>query len=182
MCLMKSHPSPDLIIGYTTRRHLLLDLDKTSLTKTAALARLIMREYPEVGDCLILRSSEGDGAISLKYDNYQRPYHRVNGDSFHLVFDGLIGYNKACRIIEALAGVHVLNRDYVKIREFRGDMTLRISSTSLYSGLKPAPVCVTGIKNKAFKGVGEGIEAYLRVSGRRSLSQPTRQGSEPRAL
>ena len=162
----QSRRKPNLNIGYTTRRHLLLDLDKTTLTKAAALVRLIIRDYPEVGDCLILRSSEGDGRISTKHDNYQRPYHKLDGDSFHLVFSGDIGYNKCCRIIEALAGCYILNKDYVKLREFRGDMTLRISPQHLSTGkIKPAPVCVAGVLNKKYRGDGEGIADYLRVSG-----------------
>jgi hypothetical protein len=136
-------------------------LDKTTLTKAARIARLIMDQYPEVGDVLILRSSEGSGRIDLKYDNFKRPYHRFEGDGYHLVFSGKIGYNKACRIIEALAGVHVLNKDYVKIREFRGDMTLRISPQVLSTGIKPAPVCICALKNAKYRGDGEGINAYL---------------------
>ena len=160
----RSVPEPDLIIGYTTRRHLLLDLDKTTLTKVTMLTRMIMAQWPEVGDALILRSSEGSGRIDTRYDNFHRPYHRLDGDSYHVVFDGLIGYNKACRIIGALAGVHVLNRDYVKLREFRGDMTLRVSPSVLSSGVKPAPVVVAGIKNVKFRGTGGGITQYLDFS------------------
>lgn len=141
------------------------------------LTRMIMEQWPEVGDALILRSSEGSGRIDTKYDNYHRPYHRLDGDSYHVVFDGLIGYNKACRIIEALAGVHVLNRDYVKLRTFRGDMTLRVSPQVLASGVKPAPVAVAGIKNAKFRGAGEGIAQYLDFS-----AACARLGRDPRLL
>lgn len=162
----KSAHESRLNVGYTTRRHLLLDLDKTRLDKVVKLTRMIMSQWPEVGDVLILRSSEGSGRIDLKYDNYQRPYHKRDGDSFHLVFNNSIGYNKCCRIIEALAGVHILNRDYAKLREFRGDMTLRISPSVLSTGVKPAPVIITGILNKSEKREGTGIADYLRVRGK----------------
>lgn len=164
MSSTRSAPEPDLIIGYTTRRHLLLDLDKTTLPKVARLTRMIMDQWPEVGDALIMRSSEGSGRIDLKYDNYHRPYHKLDGDSYHLIFNNTIGYNKCCRIIEALAGVHILNRDYVKLREFRGDMTLRVSPQVLASGVKPAPVAVAGIANKVCLAQGEGIARYLDFS------------------
>jgi len=165
MCCKRSRPDPDLITGYTTRRHLLLDLDKTTLAKVSRLTRMIMAEWPEVGDALILRSSEGSGRIDTKYDNFHRPYHRLDGDSYHLVFSGDIGYNKACRIIEALAGVHILNRDYVKLREFRGDMTLRVSASVLSGGVKPAPVAVVGLKNEKQGRVGDGVAEYLTCLG-----------------
>ena len=164
MSLKRSAPEPDLIIGYTTRRHLLLDLDRTTLTKVAMLTRMIMAQWPEVGDALILRSSEGSGRIDTRYDNFHRPYHRLDGDSYHVVFDGLIGYNKACRIIEALAGVHILNRDYVKLREFRGDMTLRVSPQVLTSGVKPAPEPVHLISNSHTNLRGGYIQQYLEFS------------------
>ena len=164
MSSTRSAPEPDLIIGYTTRRHLLLDLDRTTLTKVPMLTRMIRAQWPEVGDALIMRSSEGSGRIDLKYDNYHRPYHKLDGDSYHLIFDNTIGYNKCCRIIEALAGVHILNRDYVKLRTFRGDMTLRVSPQVLASGVKPAPVAIVGIKNEQSRGSGDGIAQYLDFS------------------
>jgi hypothetical protein len=124
---------------------------------------MVMDEWPEVGDCLILLSSEKKIALNLRYSWNGAPYHKQVGSSYHLVFDGLIGWNKAAHICETLAGLRILEKDYEKIRTFRGDMTLRISPVRLLTGLKPAPVCVCGIKNKGYDGSGRGISDYLNT-------------------
>lgn len=150
-----------MIIGYTTRRHLLLDLDDTSLEKARRLAYLIMGEWPEVGDCLILRSSEAPLKVRLRYSWNNWPWISVTRHSFHLVFDNIIGYNKACRICETLAGLNTLERDYLRIRTFRGDMTLRVSETNLSTGVKPPPEPVEYLFNTIHKGSDGMIEDYL---------------------
>lgn len=124
---MKSALKPCPILGYTTRYHLLLDLDDTTYNKAARVVDLIFNTWPEVGDCLILISSKGSDDIRIKYDNFQRPYLKRDRLNLHLVFDNLIGYNKACKIISVLAGLHILNKGYDDIRRFRGDLTLRVS-------------------------------------------------------
>ena len=140
MSSRKSAPEPDLIIGYTTRRHLLLDLDNCSQEKARRLALLIMAAWPEVGNCLIVLSSPAPLCVELRYSWNNWPWIRTRRSNYHLVFDNQVGYNKCCRICACLAGVGVLNRDYVKLREFRGDMTLRVSSAPLSTGLKPRPL------------------------------------------
>jgi hypothetical protein len=67
---------------------------------------MIMREWPEVGDCLIVRCA---------------------ADSHHLVFSSRISWSKISRILDVLCGLKILEKDYMKIRKFRKDLTLRIS-------------------------------------------------------
>jgi hypothetical protein len=156
----------DLIItGYTTRDHLLLDLDDTTLSKVSRVVKLIMERWPETGDCLVLLSSEKPMSTRIKYSWNNTPYMERKGSSYHLVFDGRIGWNKAAHICETLAGLKILQKDYEKIRSFRGDMTLRVSGALLSTGYKAPPYCVVGIKNKGYDGSGDGIEDYLRLRG-----------------
>jgi hypothetical protein len=154
----------DLIItGYTTRDHLLLDLDDTALSKVARVVGLIMGRWPEVGHCLVLLSSDKPWRIGLKYSWNNSPYMKREGPNYHLVFSGRIGWNKACRICETLAGLRVLQKDYEKIRTFRGDMTLRVSSALLSTGYKAPPTAVCGIKNPRYGGSGDGIKDYMAI-------------------
>jgi hypothetical protein len=168
--------APDrlLIIGYTTRRHLLLDLDDTSLEKARRLADLIIDEWPEVGDCLILQSSVALLSVRLRYSWNNWPWISVTRPGFHLVFDNCIGYNKACRICETLAGLNVLERDYLRIRTFRGDMTLRVSEAALSTGAKPAPEPVEYLINTAQKWRDRKIDEYLAFRDA-ALSLTTRE-------
>ena len=159
-CLAKSHHNL-LIVGYTTRRHLCLDLDNTTEAKALKVIDLIMTEYPEVGDCLLIVSSWKKELLELKHAIERYPYVRIKRPCFHLVFCAHIGYNKCVKIIEALAEVGILNQEYVKLRRWRGDMTLRVSPSILTSGVKEAPFPITYIRNKQYLGAGEGIHEYL---------------------
>lgn len=154
---------PGLIIGYTTRSHLLLDLDDTTHEKVRRLAYIIMRNWVKLGDCLIVESSDKDYRIETKYSYQHLPYHKVSRPSYHLIFDNKVGYDLCMRACETLAELGVLNRDYVKIRTFRGDMTLRVSHQNMSDGsVKPAPIPVTRIYQcKKVKRDGM-IEVYLR--------------------
>jgi len=139
---------PNFIIGYTTRTHLLLDLDDTALTKAARLADLIIREWPEVGDCLIVASSTKELNVRVRYSWNNHPWMSRESPSYHLIFNNRVGYNKCCKICETLAELGVLNKDYAKIRTFRGDMTLRVSHQNLSTGaVKPPPSPVMLIMN-----------------------------------
>ena len=164
MSSTRSAPEPDLIIGYTTRRHLLLDLDNCSRDKACRLAVKIMDAWPEVGECLVVLSSPAPLTVELRYSWNNWPWIKTTRSNYHLVFDNQVGYNKCCRICECLAGLGVLNRDYVKLREFRGDMTLRVSSAPLSTGLKPRPQPVIWLTNR-FTDHSDGyIQQYLDFS------------------
>jgi hypothetical protein len=156
----KSPPVNWLITGYTTRDHLLLDLDDSSLPKVVGLVHRVMESYPEVGDALVLLSSPHELDIKTHYYD-GLPRFSVTRESYHVVFSGRIGYNKCCQICSSLASVNILERSYIRCRNFRGDMTLRVSPSELSTGVKPAPVVVCAIKNKGYDGSGDGIEEYL---------------------
>jgi len=152
---------PNIVMGYTTRRHLLLDLDKTTLTKVMLLARLIQQFYIKVGDALIIISSVGTYKQRIRYTKYGRPLVVRSLDNYHVVFDATIGYNSCCRIISTLAVLGILNRDYLKIRTFRGDMTLRISPMVCLSGIKPMPYPMWLLQSKHLYKRGGNIDKYL---------------------
>lgn len=96
------------ICGYTTKEHLILDFDKThNLFITERLVHMIQKEYPDVGDCLISQSS---------YDGY------------HCIFDNKISWKRIMHISRTLTSLDIVNRNFTKVRSFREDLTLRISS------------------------------------------------------
>lgn len=82
-------------------------------------------------------------------------------DNFHLVFDNAIGYNLSCRICKVLAGIGILERDYVKIREFRGDMTLRVGPAVLTEETKPVPVDLHQVFNPGETRTDGYITTYM---------------------
>ena len=151
------------IVGYTTRRHLILDLDNTTEYGARAIVKKIQWEWPKVGDCLILKSSEKPDRVRLIFNKWGRPLLIHDRRNFHLVFDNGIGYNLSCRICRVLAELRILNPDYVRIREFRGDMTLRVSPAVLYNEVKPIPSIVEWVYT-AYTTRRDGyIQNYLKV-------------------
>ena len=145
--------------GYTTRRHLILDLDNSGLPHVMGLVSQIMEAWPKVGDCLILQTSKDQDQVRLAYNKWGRPLVIHDRPNHHLVFDNLIGYNTAAKICRCLAGLGVLEADYEKIREFRGDMTLRVSISIKYAGISPVPVevayCLNTMANCSDGYIGE---------------------------
>jgi hypothetical protein len=171
-------PEPSLIIGYTTRRHLLLDLDNTSLGKACGMARHIMHSWPEVGSCLIVLSSSRPVKLELRYSWNNRPWIRVTRDNHHLVFNNYIGYNKIATICETLGVLNVLEGSFIKMRKFRGDLTLRVSPSILSTGVKPAPRPVVGLSNPKSTREDGAIEEYLRILGLCRDLSPLNHGVE----
>lgn len=160
-----SLPKPSLIVGYTTRRHLLLDIDNTSLGKACGMARHIMHSWPEVGSCLIVQSSERPDVVKLKYSWDNRPWIKVERSNHHLVFNNNIGYNKIATICETLGVLNVLEGSFIKMRKFRGDLTLRVTPSVLSTGVKPAPMPIVGLRNYESIREDGAIWEYLRVLG-----------------
>jgi hypothetical protein len=113
-----------LVTGYSTKDHLLLDFDHpASLNMIARLIRMIQEEYKFLGDCLLALSSP------MKH---------------HAVFDSRTSWAKIVNVTEVLAGIGLLNRDYMEIRKFRKDLTLRISSVDrgLSKSAAPLPLAI----------------------------------------
>jgi hypothetical protein len=151
---------PTFILGYTTRTYLLLDLDGTTLHNVLGLVREIMASWRNVGDALIMYSSKctGDG-ITVYHPNSQR-FSRHGRQNFHVIFSNAIGYDRCVKIILTLFEFGVLNEDYVDIRKFRGDMTLRVSNKVLQERTMPKPAPVAYVENRACRKVGRGVTAY----------------------
>jgi hypothetical protein len=135
----KSMTVSNLIIGYTTREHLLLDLDETDIYKVARLAKQLIREYSEIGDILILGSSTPSKLNYTKFDKKGIPQWRFTYQNFHLVADNIISYDRSLEIIDCLVELDVLQPEYREIRLFRGDMTLRTSCKPLVNRTVPPP-------------------------------------------
>jgi len=96
----------NLVCGYSTSRHLILDLDGIDTYKTVRLVRLLQLDYTDLGCALVLRSSR-------------------NGR--HVVFDEYVGWDRILSITDTLSALHLLNYGYQFLRLWRGDLTLRVS-------------------------------------------------------
>lgn len=128
---------------------------------------------------MVLLSSQGNGAVTIRYTRLGRPLQVMSRNNYHLVFDNSIGYNSCCKIISLLCGLGILNRDYEKIRDFRGDMTLRVSPAELSDGTKPRPIPVDYIPNahaSRHDGLIGVFLAFYRVVG--LLTQERQQESD----
>ena len=151
---------PTFITGYTTRSYLLLDLDGTTLHNVLGLVREIMATWRNVGDALVMYSSKctGDGVASW-HPNSKR-FSRHGRQNFHVIFSNAIGYDRCVKIILTLFEFGVLNEDYIDIRKFRGDMTLRVSNKVLQERTMPKPRPVAYVQNRRSTVFGRGITAY----------------------
>lgn len=150
-------------IGYTTKEHLCIDLDDISQYNAENLAKLLMQDKPEIGSCLVLRSSQKQLKERWIYPVNDTMKKYVNRDSYHLIFNGLISYEESCKIIENLAHLNVIDEAYIRIREMRNDMTIRTSSTPLTSKTKSKPVIVAYIRNPYDNTQKGGIYRFMRL-------------------
>ena len=152
-----------LILGYTSREHLLIDFDNCSLIQVFKLTMMLISEYPEIGDCLIVKSSVSSKPYVLEHDDRGIPKIKWLKDNYHLIGDNNIGYNKCCKIIEVLANLGIINEEYVRIRKFRNDMTLRISSVIQTTNIKQSPNPIIHIHNNKSSRHDGLINEYLNL-------------------
>jgi len=124
---------------------------------------MIMREFPEVGNALIVLSSSGNREHIIDITKKGRPKHFYGKDSFHIVFDNIVSYDYICEIIEVLVRLHILPLAYLTIRQFRGDMTLRLTGAKLLNKTKSAPVLLEHIHNPYIKKEDNKIKDYLKT-------------------
>ena len=168
MTLLKWHPlsknpdSPDWIIGYTTRDHLCVDLDNTSINKVFCLVKMIMRDFPYVGNAVVVESSSRRLFVKWNYPPCSNPLVRSSRSNFHAVFDNWISYEESCHIIETLARLDVINTEYIRIREMRNDMTLRVSKSVLMDATKLPPIPLVFVINPWISRHDGAILYYLR--------------------
>jgi hypothetical protein len=138
----------------------LLDLDGTTLHNVLGLIREIMATWRNVGDALVMYSSKctGDGVASW-HPNSKR-FSRHGRQNYHVIFSNAIGYDRCVKIILTLFEFGVLNEDYIDIRKFRGDMTLRVSNKVLQERTISKPRPVAYVQNYNTVKYGHGITAY----------------------
>ena len=129
-----------LVVGYTTQDHLLVDLDNCSEYKAFILATKIISEYPFLGDCLIVESSEAH---------------------YHLIFDDYVSWERLVKIIEILADLGIVQKNYAQVRTFRRDLTLRISDKKGEDRYRPPPKPICEIKVNHTCNGHYGIGKYL---------------------
>lgn len=129
-----------LVCGYTTQDHLLVDLDGCSLWQATQIAKMIMQEYPQVGDCLIVLSSEAH---------------------YHLIFDSHLNWTRIYDITQTLGYLGIVEKNFMWVRELRHDLTLRISPKKYrdHTSQTPLPIRLIG-ENEPEKSYG--IQKYLR--------------------
>lgn len=154
---------PDWNIGYTTREHLCLDLDNTSYFKVENLVETLMREHPELGHAVIMESSTHKFVQRLKHLLMQPAGIITRRHNYHVVFNNFLPYEQSCRIIETLAELDVIARDFIRIRQMRNDMTLRVSRTVNMQHTKPKPKLLKYIINPYSTRQDEGIKRYMTL-------------------
>lgn len=154
--------NPDWVLGYTTRNHLCIDLDNTSYPKVLGLVQMIMKYYPYVGHACIMLSSTRKFKQQINYTPPNGLRVQTVRNNYHVIFDNFISYEASCKIIETLAHLDVIDKEYIRIREMRNDMTLRTNKTVLTTGIKDAPKFLCWIKNIHERKKGYGIDQYLR--------------------
>jgi hypothetical protein len=136
-------PKGRSVAGYSTHDHLILDLDGSkSTSKAVRLVRLIQAEYPDVGSCLICESSAG---------------------KHHAIFNGRLPWSRVLHICRALAGLGALDKNFIKIRSFREDLTLRVSPVARSLGYYEAPVPVAFVRSEGAHTGFSGIDCYLKA-------------------
>jgi hypothetical protein len=122
-----------------------------------------MQEYPYLGDALIMCSSKPSFVERRKHLPMQLPAPLVRRHNYHVIFNNFIDYEASCKIIETLAELDVLNREYVRIRQMRNDMTLRVSPTVNMQHTKQAPTLETYMVNPYAINRGDGIMRYIAL-------------------
>lgn len=148
MMSLKKPTNKFIIAGYSSRTHLLLDLDHTTLSKVKLLVKLIMREFPKVGDALIILSSKHNPLYKWIYTPNTTPKQTYIGNCYHVVFDNQIGYNSCDYILRLLTDLGIFTKIADKLRGLRRTMTLRISPKIKRIGIDPCPKPISIIKNE----------------------------------
>lgn len=160
---LKHNNKPSWVFGYTTRNHLIIDLDNTSYFKVSKLVDMLMRNYPEIGHCLILQSSTSK-MIEVEYLTPLAEYRKKTiRNNYHAVFNNFVNYEYCCNIIEALAILGAVNADYVNIRKMRQDMTLRVSKVVNKESIKKPPLVMHFVINPYAKKQEDGIYLYMQL-------------------
>lgn len=132
----------NLVVGYTCQDHLLLDLDNIDYWRVERIAKMIQREWPKVGACAVVRSSR---------------------DHYHLVYDSRLSWDEIVHIIQTLAALSIVQKEYAYVRTFRRDLTLRVSEKRGVDRLRPVPEPMALLVPPAATSASYGIIRYLRL-------------------
>ena len=134
----------NLVCGYTTQDHLMLDLDRLGFYKAWHIVRMVQRDYPDVGMALLVHSSR---------------WH------YHVVYNNRIGWERIVKIIEDLAALGIVEPNYLNVRSFRRDLTLRVSAKhgEQRDRQVPEPVMLLNVQGR--KDPFDGIKSYLKLLG-----------------
>lgn len=152
-----------MIIGYSTRHSLALDIDNSTLSKVIKLTLLLQREYPILGDSLITLSTTNKQQLIMRYSKNNKIFYQVKGCNYHIITDNIIGYNKVVEIQTILEDLNIINKGHSSIRKYYGDTTIRISPQFGKFISKPIPKPIKYISNK-YSGKSDGcIEEYLNL-------------------
>jgi hypothetical protein len=128
-----------MIFGYTTRRHLLLDLDNKSLKQAIFITKSVTNTY-DLGDALILISSQKEEDFGIRYIQNEVQLYHIRPYSFHVVFDKYKDWQYLQKVISTLAELGVVEESFNEVRTWRGDLTLRISPKLPKVPFSPVPV------------------------------------------
>lgn len=139
---MEAVKQPKFIIGFTTNHFLLLDFDETTLIKVEGIAKIILEQY-KLGSYIIMLSSEQKSKVVFKVNENSAYYipKTIDG-SYHVIFGKAIPYTEICDIIASLSELDILNKSYANVRNWRGDVTLRISPDYSEGAYRPIPKLV----------------------------------------
>jgi len=151
-----------IIVGYTTTKHFMLDLDNTSLDKVLGLAKLLRENYRDIGNMLIMQSSISEKDIGTKIGRDGIPRHGFKGNNYHLIGNNIMHRARITHIINTLVDLNILSHRYRTIRSFRGDITLRVSPMVLSNGIKQEPIPVAYLDVKTSSKQDGMIDEYRR--------------------
>jgi len=136
------HRDGSIVTAYTTTRHLLVDLDKVSAFQSRGLARMLIEQYPGLGDCLVVRCGDY---------------------SHHLVFDNILPFEYLNRVILLLWDLRIVNDEVLYFREQRGDFSLRVSQKLTENTDKTCPQPVFYLSNNMTQQKDSMIREYLKL-------------------
>ena len=156
-----SKQAPDYIVsGYSSRHHLLLDLDNTTPYKAIKLTEWILSKWKDLHACLLMISSTQDdiGIFYMVRDGNVLPHVSVRRWNIHAIFDGWQSTKQVRRRMTTLSDIGVISKVYHDISKFRNSMTLRISSKLAEDRYRPVPAYLTYLGNPEPQG---GIAEYL---------------------
>lgn len=145
-------------VGYSTYWHLLVDLDLTTPVKVDYVVEALNKYYDMTCVLVCVSSVCSVPPLYIAETNVVMPAlgKRLN---VHLIYDKVVDYDRITEICETLAWLNVANPQYVWIRQWRGDVTLRVSP-HIGGDTAPQPVV---FKSFYFYQIPLNIITYLQT-------------------